>query len=97
MANRVRTVATKARAAVHGPTAEVADPAGARKGKDRGISSGMMAGRTIAVDAVSEVNRGARAGGDCIRVPGVADEAVRMGSGSVRRPTRLSIIRAQPT
>ena len=92
MANRVRTVATKVREADHDRTVD-ADRADVRKGRDRASRNGTMAGRTIAAGVVSAANTADEV---CIRVPGVADEAVRMASGSVRRPTRLSIIRARP-
>ena len=87
-------MATKVREADRDRTAG-ADPADVRQGKGRGRASrnGTMAGRTIVAGVVSVANT---ADEDCIRVPGVAVEAVRMASESVRRPTRLSIIHAQP-
>lgn len=100
MANHVRTVATRARAAERDHTVADADRVDVRQGRGRASRSGIKAGRMIAVAVVKAGNvagRVAKVGGDCIRVPDVVDEAVRTASGSVRRPTRLLTIRARRT
>lgn len=92
-------MAPRARAAERDRTAAGVDRdrADVRKGRDRASRTGIRADRMIAVGVVSEANMADRVDEDCIRVRGAAGEAVPMASGSARRPTRLSIIRARPT